>query len=147
MPPEDRLARNEIVVPVAPNDVFDTLMDAASYPAWVPGTKRLAHVDAEWPAPGSAFSFRLFGGLREDKTVLLEAERPRRVVLNAHVRPFMVTRVAIELEPRGPSSTLVRLVETVEWPSRPRLLAAAGDRFLRIRNVEALRRFARLVEP
>lgn len=136
---------NTTVVNVELDKVFEVLLDAAAYPSWVVGTKRLAWVEPEWPAPGSAFWVRFAGGVREDKTEVIEIRPPDHVVLRAHVRPFGVTRVVLELEQRG-AGTEISLIETLEWPSKPRVLRSIANALLFMRNIQALRRLKRLAE-
>lgn len=139
------MARNTTWIGVSVDELFEILLDAAAYPAWVVGSKRLAWVEREWPAPGSAFWIRFAAELREDKTEMLEIERPVRVVLRPHVRPFCVTRVVLDLEARG-DATHVTFTETVQWPSQPRPARAIGDALLLLRNIESLRRLKLLAE-
>lgn len=138
------MARNQTVVDAPRGEVFEILLDAATYPAWVAGTKRLARIEPEWPAQGSAFWIKFAGGAREDKTEIVEVSPPERVVLRPHVRPFGITRVVLELESRG-TVTKISMHETMEWPT-PTLLQVVGDILLYFRNVQALRRLKRLAE-
>lgn len=139
------MAENKTVVDVEPRKVFDIFLNPPMYPAWVAGPKRFVQADPEWPAPGSAFYFKLFGGAREDKTELLEIDEPRRLVLKAHVRPFGISRVVLELEPRG-SGTQITMIETLEWPSGPAAVRRIADAIFYLRNIEALRRLKRIAE-
>lgn len=59
----------------------------------------LAWVHPEWPPPVFGFWIKFAGGIREDKTELLEIRAPGRIVLKPHVRPFAITKIVLELTP------------------------------------------------
>lgn len=139
------MARNTTVLDAEIDDVFGVFLDAAKYPAWIAGTKRLSRIESNWPDSGSAFWITFAGGMREDKTEVVDVRPPQRVVLRPHIRPFGVTRVVLELKRRG-ANTEVSFTETLEWPTQPRILRSIADRLLFVRNIEALRRLKRLVE-
>jgi len=141
------MAENAILVDATPQAVFEVLSEPAAYADWVVGSSEIVDADGDWPAPGSRFvhlqgrrPFRV-----RDSTSVLECEAPRRLVLEARVRPFGVNLVAVELEPAGAGTRIVLR----EWPTTgpaARLPRRLYDALLHARNALALRRLKRLAE-
>jgi uncharacterized protein YndB with AHSA1/START domain len=104
------VARNEIEIQAPPESVWAVLADASTYADWVVGAQEVRDADEAWPQPGAALHHRTgLGPLAvEDETRVEEAERPRRLVLRARIRPFGELRVALELRatPRGTTVVL-----------------------------------------
>jgi uncharacterized protein YndB with AHSA1/START domain len=137
---------NEVTIDVPPPAVWDVLADAPSYEEWVAGNKKIRDFDRSWPAPGTEFHHTVgFGPLAaKDKTVSLEAEVPRRLIMNVRVLPVGHGIVTFHLVESG-SGTLVRMEERpaggpakVLWP--------VFDPLVKLRNIETLRRLKRLAE-
>jgi uncharacterized protein YndB with AHSA1/START domain len=135
------VARNEAYVNRPPEAVWRVLEDPYCYPRWVVGSDRTVEADADWPAPGSKFKVRLAFG-HHDYTHSRALDPGRRIVLDAAGGPMGAARVTITLE-GDDTGTRVSLVEDPPAPLRwvPPLHWA-----IRLRNVESLRRFKRLVE-
>ncbi len=121
------MSRNEITVGAPPLVVWQVLADPPSYEEWVVGNKAIRDYDPNWPAPGTEFHHKVgFGPLAvKDKTVSLEAEAPRRLVMNVRALPVGHGIVTFELAEAG-SGTLVRMHECaaggpmkLAWPVRP----------------------------
>lgn len=137
---------NEITVDAPPPVVWSVLADPPTYREWVVGNKMIRRYDGGWPAPGSEFHHKVgFGPIAvKDKTVALEAEPPRRLVMQVRALPFGTGIVTFELEPDG-SGTRVRMGEGAE--SGPaKLIAPVVDRIAHVRNAETLRRLRRSAE-
>jgi uncharacterized protein YndB with AHSA1/START domain len=141
------MARNETQIAVAPERVFDVLIDAATYGDWVVGSRDVRGADADWPSVGSRFHHRVGVGplTLNDHTEVLEIDRPRRLVLHARARPLGTAKVDLRLEP-SPEGTRVTMIETAGD-----LLSRLGinpltDPLVRLRNKESLRRLRRIVE-
>jgi uncharacterized protein YndB with AHSA1/START domain len=144
------MARNQRLMPVAPERVFSVLADPSSYGHWVVGSDTVRHADAGWPAVGTRFHHRVgFGPLKvNDHTEVLESDPPRRLVLLAKARPlFGTARVELDLERRG-GGTLVTMVEdagdpltkmVIDGPARP-----LTHLLIRRRNDTSLRRLEEL---
>ena len=141
------MSQNHITVPADPEAVFDVLDDPYAYPRWVVGTRRIRAVDPDWPAVGSRFHHAVgtAAGEIHDSSLVLERERPHRLVLEVRFRPTGVARVEITVEPVGDGSrvTLVEIPTDGFFVRVPRWLS---DPALSLRNVVSLRRFERLVE-
>jgi hypothetical protein len=127
--------------------VFDVLADAKSYAYWVVGSSEVHRSDDAWPAPGSFFEHSQgFWPLRvHDTTKVIEADRPRRIKLEARIRPFTVAEVELRIEPDGDGSRVTMIEGIIGGVARlaPRVLRDLG---LKLRNVESLRRLRRLAE-
>jgi uncharacterized protein YndB with AHSA1/START domain len=133
---------------VPPERAFEVLSQPRSYAFWVTGARSVEDHDPNWPAPGS--SFRHTQGVAPlvitDTTSVVSADPPRRLELEARVRPFLVVRIVLELEPNGAGTS----VTIDEWPvggllELP-LKIPPGPQLIQLRNKEALRRLRRLAE-
>ncbi len=112
------------------------------YDHWVVGAKDIRTADGSWPEPGSTLQHSSgFGPLQlKDVTTVLEAEPPRRIVLEARGRPLGIARIELALVPHG-SGTKVTMTEHVVRPARAaRGLNGALGPLIHSRNVETLRR-------
>jgi hypothetical protein len=143
------VAKNSISIGAAPEDVYAVLNDAASYPHWVVGAKRLRGIDPGWPRVGTRFHHQIGAGplTLDDSSKILRKRKNREVDLEVRFRPVGVATVQLRLRPqqRG-RATLVTMKERAtrgpagwiwSWP----LNAAIGAR-----NAWSLRRLRRLVE-
>jgi uncharacterized protein YndB with AHSA1/START domain len=119
-------------LPVPPERVFAVLADPETYACWVVGSHSIRSADATWPAPGSKLHHRVGVGpfTLNDSTEVLEADPPRRLVLQARARPLGSARVAME---EGPGDLFSRLLHN-----------PLADRLLGRRNDESLRRLGEL---
>jgi uncharacterized protein YndB with AHSA1/START domain len=138
---------NETYVDAPPEAVFDILANPRSYAHWVVGASRTRKADAAWPEPGTKFHHTqgMFGIGLPDNTVALSASRPRRLVMEARIRPFAVNKVEMQLRPRG-DGTSVRMIEYPTGGLAKLLPSPITDVMLHLRNIEALRRLRRLAE-
>jgi uncharacterized protein YndB with AHSA1/START domain len=144
------MARNQRLMPVAPERIFSVLAEPSSYGHWVVGSDTVRDADQGWPAVGTRFHHRVgFGPLKvNDHTEVLESDPPRRLVLLAKARPlFGTARVELDLERRG-GGTLVTMVEdagdpltklVIDGPARP-----LTHLLIRRRNDTSLRRLEEL---
>ena len=138
---------NEIYVDASPDEVFDVLSVPERYGDWVVGASRSNDGEGDWPEPGSTFEHvQGFLGMGwPDKTAVVSSNRPRTLVLEAHLRPFAVNKVELRLSPRGRGTKLVM----VEYPIggfAAKLPKPVVDVAYKLRNVESLRRLRRLAE-
>ena len=138
---------NSTWVGAPPDAVFDVLADPYSYEAWVPEPSRTADADEDWPEPGSEFH-HVHGPLGiglHDTTAVVSATRPRTILLEARLRPLIVSKVEFRLFPRR-GGTRVVLVEHATGGLARLVPAPLLDPALWLRNAEALRRIRRLAE-
>lgn len=141
------MARNTHLIPAPPERVFEVLSDPASYGEWVVGSQEIRGADPNFPAAGSRFQHRVgFGPVTvADHTEVLEVDPPRHIRLRAKARPFGTAIVDLRLERRG-DGTLVTMIEDPDDPVN-RLAFKVNPLLhllVRARNVESLRRLARL---
>lgn len=141
------MARNSIAVEAAPEIVFGLLADPPSYALWVVGNKNVRGSDPSWPSPGSEFHHTLGVGplVTKDKTVALEAEPPRRLVMDVRGRPFLRATVTFDLVPEG-TGTVVTMEEQPRGEPWQKLWNPLLDGLTHLRNAETLRRLKRLAE-
>jgi hypothetical protein len=81
------------------DEVWDVIADGWTYSQWVVGNSRMRAVDPTWPAPGSTIehSIGVWPLLRDDETVVEDAEPYQQLVLLAKGRPFGKARITLRL--------------------------------------------------
>ena len=139
------MATNQRTISASRGAVWRALSDGHSYAHWVVGTSAIRAVDDSWPAKGSKLHYSIGRRpLRHDgHTEVLDVENGRRLELEAHAWPVGTARIELLLDDAGPDCR----VTMIEHPARG--VAAAlhnpvGELLLKLRNVEALRRLARM---
>ncbi|KWW98129.1 SRPBCC family protein [Carbonactinospora thermoautotrophica] len=133
-------------LPVPPEAVFDVLSDGWLYASWVVGASQVRAVSPTWPKPGSKIhhSVGAWPLLINDRTEVVEADPPRRLVLRAHAWPAGAAIVELRFDRDG-TGTLVSMREyPVAGPAR--LLGRLLGPILHIRNVESLKRLGYIAE-
>jgi uncharacterized protein YndB with AHSA1/START domain len=134
-------------IAATPEQVWEVLADGWLYPLFVVGASRMRAVDDSWPAVGSRLhhSVGSWPLLIDDTTEVVEVEDGRRQLLLARGWPAGQAHVDISLQPSG-DTTVVTMVE--DATAGPGLLVPKPlrDAQLHLRNVEALRRLAFVVE-
>jgi uncharacterized protein YndB with AHSA1/START domain len=141
------MARNEVLIDAAPEQVFAVLADPQAYPEWVLGAQQVREADRSWPAPGSRFSHRVgVGPLRTGgHAEVVRLQRPMLLELRATAWPLAAARITIQLMPEA-GGTRVVVIEDPDYPLGSLLLTPLGHAGLRLRNHEALARLRVLVE-
>ena len=141
------MSRNRIDVSASPEEVFEVLDDAAAYPRWVVGARRLRRVDPDWPQEGSEFhhAVGVAGAELHDSSEVVDRDPPHRIVLEVRFRPTGTARVEIEVTPtdRGSVITMEERPHSgpVSWV--PLLVI---DPVLHLRNAWSLQRLRHEVE-
>lgn len=134
-------------IAATPDQVWGVLSDGWLYPLFVVGASRMRAVDESWPAVGSRLhhSVGSWPLLIDDTTEVLEVEEAERILLLARGWPAGQANVEISLAPDD-GQTLVTITE--DATAGPGLLVPKPlrDAQLHVRNVEALRRLAYVVE-
>lgn len=141
------MARSTITVNAPPSTVFGVLSDPPDYSLWVVGSKAIRRYDEAWPAPGSEFHHTVGVGflVSKDKTVVLETDPGRRLVLRVRALPFMRATVTFTLEAEG-FGTRVTMEEHPNGAPWERLWNPVLDTLTVLRNAATLRRLKRLTE-
>jgi uncharacterized protein YndB with AHSA1/START domain len=145
------MATHVITVDAPVERAFVTLEDPRSLAHFVVGNRNVRRFDPRWPVVGTKVDHSIGVGplVIRDQSVVVAAEPPRRLVLDAKIRPFGTFRVAFHLSPEGPDGrrTKLRIDESpVAGAVARKPLAAVSEGVLRIRNREMARRLRRLVE-
>jgi len=132
---------------VPPQRVYEVLADPECYQHWVVGASEVVESDAGWPAVGTAFEHRVgVWPLRvADHTRVVDNDPPRMIKLAAKARPLGTATVVMELEPDG-SGCIVRMTEGPRDRFTAALFNKVSEPVIRLRNIEALRRLAKLAE-
>lgn len=140
-------ATNKRRVQATPEQVWEVLADGWLYPLWVVGATRMRDVDEAWPATGSRLhhSVGVWPAVIDDSTSVEESQRPSRLVLLARGWPMGTARVEIELRAVGDATEVTITEDAKHGPGRlvPGPVRHAG---IHVRNTEALRRLALIVE-
>ena len=124
------------------------LADGWRYADWVVGAKTIRHVDDTWPAPGSRFHHKVGVGPVElrDSSVSEAVDPGRALSLRVKAFPAGSARVRIVLEPTDEGGTEILMEERPLEGLARRLDNPLQRLALKARNVESLRRLARLAE-
>ena|SRR5215210_8490497 len=127
---------------------FEVLSEPGSYQHWVAGARSVEAADGTWPAPGSTFKHTqgMWPLVLSDTTRVVRSEPPRRLELEARVRPFLVNHVVLELEEED-GGTRVTIDERpvgglLELPAR----LPPWPQLTQVRNLESLRRLRGLAQ-
>ncbi|MCU1594569.1 MAG: hypothetical protein JWO12_1961 [Frankiales bacterium] len=126
---------------VTAEDVFAVLSDGETYAYWVVGTRKIREVTPGWPAPGSAIHYTV-GHLplrKDDRTMSVECERPRRLKLEAHAWPIGSLHIELRVAP-SPSGCTVTIKEGPKKGLLKTIDNPLIDLAIKARNVETLRR-------
>jgi uncharacterized protein YndB with AHSA1/START domain len=141
------MARNEAFIAAPVKDVFAFLAEPATYADWVVGSREIVSADEGWPAAGSEFE-HVVGVpplVIQDRTKVVAASPPSRLVLHARARPLPSARITFHLLPEG-DGTRVTMIEDFENGLVNLVTRPLGHAAVRLRNRETLRRLKRLAE-
>jgi uncharacterized protein YndB with AHSA1/START domain len=140
-------AQVETTIAAPCETIFEILSDPETYVQWEVGSSAILQTDSDWPEPGAMFEHThgKWGVHLRDTTRVLEAEPPRRLVLEARVRPVTVAEVEFRLDPRAEGCN-VTMVERTTGGLLRFTIGPLRDLALDLRNREMLRRLRRLAE-
>jgi uncharacterized protein YndB with AHSA1/START domain len=142
------MATNRTTIEAAIDDVWAVLADARSYEQWLVGCKKIRAADDGWPQPGTRFYHRVGVGPLEvaDSTLSVEADAPRRLVLEARARPVGTACVTFELAPAedGVGCVVTMHEKPLRGPAK-RFDNPLLDALVAIRNKASLRRLRQYV--
>lgn len=141
------MSRSTITVDAPAKTVYAVLADPPSYEIWVVGNKSIRGYDKSWPKPGSTFHHKVGFGLlaTKDRTVALEAEPSRHLVMEVRALPYIRATVSFDLEPDG-RRTRVTMEELPRGNPWETVWNPVFDLAVGVRNAETLRRLKRLAE-
>lgn len=142
------MARNEITVGVAADEMFALLLDPYAYPKWVVGTRRIRDVDRDWPSPGARFHHSVgLGPLgTRDSTTILTCRPPSQLDLEVRFRPLGVAGVSLRISEAGAGRCTIVLGEEPMAGPVEGLRGRAWDAVVHGRNALSLWRLRRLAE-
>jgi uncharacterized protein YndB with AHSA1/START domain len=129
-----------------PERTWEALSEPRAYGFWVTGAHGVHESDPNWPEQGAAF--RHTQGIRplliSDTTTVLRSDPPRRIELEARVRPLLIARVIVTIEPEGDGSHVVMEELATGGLLAPLMRLPGADALIRARNRESLRRLHKL---
>jgi hypothetical protein len=142
------MARNEITVGVAPDEMFAVLLDPYAYPKWVVGTRRIREVDRDWPHRGARFHHSVGLGPvgTRDSTTILASRAPFQLDLEVRFRPLGVAGVSLRISDADAGRCRIVLAEEPIAGPAEGLRGRAWDAVVRARNALSLWRLRRLAE-
>lgn len=135
------------VVERSPAQVWDVLTDGYAYAEWVVGTTEIRAVDDGWPAVGTAIHYTVGRGplALRGRTTVRQAERGRRLGLEADAGLLGSARIVIELSQWGEGTVIVLdehpLRGPVSWLHGP-----VSEALLLVRGRPMVQGLVRLVE-
>jgi hypothetical protein len=131
-----------------PERTWEVLSEPREYGFWVTGARGVHEADSNWPASGA--SFRHTQGISPlvitDTTSVLRSEPPRLLELEARVRPLLVARVLLTIEPDGDGSRVTMDERSTGGLLAPLMRLPGAGALIRARNKESLRRLRRSAE-
>jgi uncharacterized protein YndB with AHSA1/START domain len=130
------------VIDATPERIFAVLADGWSYASWVVGAAHIRDVDDAWPAVGSRIHHRVgpWPIQIDDQTTVREITPGKLLELDARMWPVGRAVIRLTLEPVTPTSTRVRMAETIVSGIPRALPDAVQALMLKPRNTEALAR-------
>jgi len=139
--------QREVLIRASPEAVWDVLADPYAYPSWVLGSGPIRDAEPDWPRPGARFHHAAGapGLRRRDSTRVIEADPPRRLVLEVRARPWNVADVDLRLEREG-RHTRVALRETAEGGLLGLVANPGLHALIALRNGLSLNRLRDVVE-
>jgi hypothetical protein len=142
------MSRNEITVGIAPDEMFELLLDPYAYPKWVVGTRHIRAVDTDWPHAGARFHHSVGAGpfSTRDSTKILVSRPPFDLDLEVRFRPLGVACVSLRLSETGDGRSKIVLDEKPIAGPAEGLHGRAWDAVVHARNALSLRRLRRLAE-
>jgi hypothetical protein len=142
------MAQNDIIVGVAPQEMFTLLLDPFVYPKWVVGTRQVREVDTDWPRLGSRFHHRVGVGpiSSRDSTKILSSRPPFDLDLEVRFRPLGVACVSLRLSDAGGGRCRIVLTEDPIAGPAEGLRGRAWNAVVHARNALSLWRLRRLAE-
>jgi hypothetical protein len=131
----------------APETVFAVLANGWRYAEWVVGCRRVRAVEDGWPDPGSQFHHAQGVGWLElrDVTGSVEADSPRRVVLDARAWPAGRALITLTIAEKADGS-LITIDEVPTGGPAKMFDNPVLKGIIHLRNREALRRLDRAAE-
>jgi uncharacterized protein YndB with AHSA1/START domain len=142
------MARNEISVGVAPDEVFALLLDPYAHPKWVVGTRQIREVDTDWPRAGARFHHSVGAGpfSTRDSTKILASRPPFALDLEVRFRPLGVACVSVRLSDASHGRCRIVLdEEPLAGPVR-NLHGRVWEAVVHARNALSMWRLRRLAE-
>ncbi|MGQ0744585.1 MAG: SRPBCC family protein [Acidimicrobiales bacterium] len=141
------MAVNRIRVEASPEIVFGVLSDPRTYGGFVVGAKRIRHFDPRWPEVGTQIHHTLGVGpfILRDRSRILEADPPNRLVMRARMMPLWINRVEFVLTPQG-AGTDVEMTEVAIGGPGARVWHLGLNQAMAARNSWTLLRLRRTAE-
>lgn len=138
----------EMHLDVPPAVAWEVLASPREYGYWVTGANEVEDADPHWPAQGAVFRHKqgLWPFHLRDTTEVLVCRPPHRLELEVRVRPLLVARVVLSLQPEaGGARVWMDEIPTGGALAMP-LRVPPGPQAIRARNLESLRRLRRLAD-
>jgi len=145
-------SETSITIAASNDAVFDALSDAATYPEWLVGAKRIRRVDDGWPCEGAGFHHSVGAGplTIDDRTTILRFDPPHELRLRAGVGPLGAAEVRFVLTVESGDATRLTFEERPVAGIVRALWGTVGRPLLRLglwgRNEVSVRQLEQFVE-
>jgi uncharacterized protein YndB with AHSA1/START domain len=132
----------------SPERAWEVLSEPRAFGFWVTGAHGVHDSDSNWPAVGATFhhSQGIPPLVISDTTAVVRAEPPHLLELEARVRPLLVARVLLTVEPDGDKSRVTMDESSTGGLIAPLMRLPGAGTLIRARNKESLRRLRRIAE-
>jgi uncharacterized protein YndB with AHSA1/START domain len=132
----------------SPERTWEALSEPHSYGFWVTGAHGVHASEGDWPATGA--TFRHSQGVPplviSDTTTVLHSEPPRRLELEARVRPLVVALVMLTIQREDNGCCVTMEERPTGGLLAPFMRLPGAGTLIRIRNLESLRRLRAIAE-
>ncbi len=134
-------------IEATPEQVWEVLADGWLYPLWVVGATRMREVDEHWPDVGARLhhSAGVWPVVVDDTTEVLAVTPSSMLRLRARGWPAGEAEVVLRLTAQAGETVVEISEDAVSGPGRL-VPSPLRNPMLHVRNVEALRRLAAVVE-
>jgi uncharacterized protein YndB with AHSA1/START domain len=131
---------------VHPDSVWRALADGYSYSGWVVGTRKIREVETGFPAVGKRLHYTVgYGPMRHEGHTEVISSRPGECLeLEVHAWPGLAVKIVLTVTALGDDSSEVSITEFPDGGVGRLLRNPLTDMFLKVRNVETLRRLERI---
>jgi hypothetical protein len=139
------MAITEQAFEVPAESLFETLVNPATYPQWLIGTRHIRSVSEHWPEPASYFKHTVGIGpiAIADRTTLSFIDRPHTLELVVRARPVLEAVVRFDVS-TSPSGCVLRMEEQPIGVFK--LLAGVAQRLIATRNQLSMERLKSMME-
>jgi uncharacterized protein YndB with AHSA1/START domain len=131
-----------------PERTWEALSEPRAYGFWVTGAHGVHESDSNWPDQGATFQHTqgVPPLVISDTTSVLRSEPPRYLELEARVRPLLIARVTVTIEPEAGGCQVTMEEQATGGLLAPLMRLPGAGTLIRARNTESLRRLRKMAQ-